>query len=1221
MGVACGRCGTTGCDAALVGQVRCVEPAAGCAAAAVCGNGSVEAGESCDDGNLVTEACNYGQQSCSVCGAACQSLAGATSYCGDRVLVADEECDDGDAIETNGCTTLCRCGTGFHAESGFCRSDVRPCLLPHATQASERWNGATYADCTASRCDAGYAVGAGRCLQDTPQPLGAACTDNSECDSGSCSTSPDGAANDRCAPAGMNYVPAGTFTMGSPTAELGRDLDEAEHLVTLTRAFFVDQTETTQTRWMGVSGGVNGSYFQDTTCVDGTCPPNVNANPDGPADQVDWYAAMGYANARSTAEALPLCYELLGCTDPANGWKDGLHEGCTGANAVGAGCLGYRLPSEAEWEFAARGGIAAATYGGDLLTTAGCATLTGAGRLPAATPLDALAAYACNAGNRSMAVRSGVANGYGLYDMLGNVWEWTSERYGPEFTGITDPATVPINTSVVNRGGSWYNSAASVRAAYRNAFEPATRFANTGVRLVRSVVRSCSSAHATAATQIWTGSGYGSCVASACEPAYVLNAGVCLPGSLGVACANNAECATGYCATSAEGTINDRCAPSGMSFVPAGTFTMGSPAAELGRDPDETEHTVTLTRAFFVDQTETTQATWTALSGGQNPSEFQDTTCLDHACAPNLNTNPAGPAEVINWYAAMGYANARSAAEALPLCYELLGCSDPANGWRDGVHPGCTGAIAVGSGCSGYRLPSEAEWEYAARGGVAAATYGGELLTTDSCAMLSGARGFAAGTPLASLAVYACNGGNRSRAVRSGAANGYGLYDMLGNVWEWTSDRYGIPFSGVTDPAPLSGQPWSELGGYTQLWAVVRGGSWYSPAANARAAYRGAFDPAIRSSSVGVRLVRSITRSCSSAHATAATEAWTDSGYGSCVALACEGSYVLTAGACLPDNLGAACSVNADCAAGYCATGPDGTANDRCAPEGMNYIPAGTFTMGSPAGELGHQSSEAERLATISRPFLLGQTEVRQGQWKALSGGTNPAYFQNTICDGVTGCLGTENANDGGPVESLDWYAAVAFANARSKAEGLPACYTLAGCTDGESGWTDGSHAGCTGATFAGLDCTGYRLPTESEWEYAARAGTTTATYGGNLSSTTGCGTLSGTGSFAAGTALASLAWYDCNAAGRTQAVGGKTSNAFGLYDMLGNVWELTGDWYAADLSTVTDPTGPLTGMGRVVRGGSWGDAAASSRAANRFVFGPTNRHPSLGLRLARSVP
>jgi formylglycine-generating enzyme required for sulfatase activity len=147
-----------------------------------------------------------------------------------------------------------------------------------------------------------------------------------------------------------------------------------------------------------------------------------------------------------------------------------------------------------------------------------------------------------------------------------------------------------------------------------------------------------------------------------------------------------------------------------------------------------------------------------------------------------------------------------------------------------------------------------------------------------------------------------------------------------------------------------------------------------------------------------------------------------------------------------------------------------------------------------------------------------------------------------------------------------------------------------------------------------GLDCTGYRLPTESEWEYAARAGTTTATYAGDLSGTvTDCTTAQAN--------LDGIAWWCVNSGIRTNTAGVKAANAWGLHDMLGNVREWNWDWYDTYPDTVTDPLGAETSALRVVRGGSWSSASRFARSASRSFRAPSNRAYIDGLRLARSLP
>ncbi len=223
-------------------------------------------------------------------------------------------------------------------------------------------------------------------------------------------------------------------------------------------------------------------------------------------------------------------------------------------------------------------------------------------------------------------------------------------------------------------------------------------------------------------------------------------------------------------------------------------------------------------------------------------------------------------------------------------------------------------------------------------------------------------------------------------------------------------------------------------------------------------------------------------------------------------------------------------------------------------------IPAGSFMMGD-SSTWAREFEKPVHNVTITQSFLMGRTEVTQSQFTAVMG-YNPSYFEG------------ENL----PVERVSWNEAVAYCNALSEREGLTPCYSDTGIF-----------------TVCDWTADGYRLPTEAEWEYACRAGTTTNYY-------TGDETVMN--SVPLDPALDAAGWYSGNAGRSTHRVAGKKPNDFGLYDMHGNVWEWCWDWWSwtpYDTIPAIDPRGPWPSDGRVSRGGCFACPAIECRSSYRI--------------------
>ena len=378
--------------------------------------------------------------------------------------------------------------------------------------------------------------------------------------------------------------------------------------------------------------------------------------------------------------------------------------------------------------------------------------------------------------------------------------------------------------------------------------------------------------------------------------------------------------------------------------------------------------------------------------------------------------------------------------------------------------------------------------------------------------------------------------GDSIKAVGSYKPNAFGLYDMHGNVWEWCEDWYGdYPAGAVTDPkGPATGER-----------RVFRGGSFvfYVLSPPAHSSDRNFSTPTDGSDNLGFRLARTV-----DLNEDLDEDLYLDE----------DEDEVLVYD---PLNLSEEeekerasfiAEVEKQCRVRAKELGLPGVEEQELA-EGLNLemvlIPAGKFVMGSPKSEEGRSGTcdETQHEVTLTKPFYMGKYEVTQEQWEAVMG-NNPSE------------------TDKGPklpVTHVSWEDCQEF---------------IKKLNEKKNG--------------------GYRLPTEAEWEYGCRAGTTTAySYGDSLTKS------------------------DVNIEGDSiKAVGSYKPNSFGLYDIHGNVWEWCEDWYGDyPAGAVTDPKGPAKGEYRVLRGGSFFGDVSIARSSDRSGTSPSFRSITNGFRLART--
>jgi serine/threonine-protein kinase len=890
--------------------------------------------------------------------------------------------------------------------------------------------------------------------------------------------------------------------------------------------------------------------------------------------QEEWEAVIGQANNPS---------EFKGPKNPVENvsWDDCQIFLKRLNGKYGAAEGSCSLPTEAQWEYACRAGSTGGWCFGD-----------------SEAQLADYGWFDKNSEKKTHPVGQKKPNAWGLYDVHGNVWEWCADWHGQDYykaSPLSDPVGPSLGSLRMNRGGGWTDGAVHCRSADRVFLEPRGRRYFLGLRaslvLPDTAAERAKMSRATDAAQpsgVSTANkpSPAAAIPNPQSPIPPLATGSLIgadgkwklpPGAPPPAIApfdekkakEHQEGWAKHLGVSVEVTNSI-----GMKLllIPPGEFMMGSPKElieeELKRPDNDQwykerlpsggpQHRVRITRPFYLGTYLVTQQEYQRVMG-TNPSEFSATgKGKDKVTGQDTKQFPV---EMVSWD------------DAVEFCRKLSEMPEERSAGRT------------------YRLPSEARWEYACRAGNTG-RYGFSL----------GGKAVPKEHDENGLSDYGWFNGNSAEmphAVGGKRASAWGLYDMHGNVWEWCQDWYDKKYytnSPMDDPG---GPP----GGSDR---VDRGGSWYYPARRCRSAYRDHYGPGYRIGDLGFRVSLVLADTAvERAKMSRTTDAAQPSGVstankpspappapnprfsiplpavGSLVGA--DGKWKLSPGAPPP----AIAPFDEKKAKEHQAAWAKhlGVPLEITNSMGMKLvlIPPGEFMMGSPKElieeELGTHSegwytkylpSEGPRhRVRITRAFWLGAYDVTQEEYEWVMG-ANPSEF-SASGNGKDKVAGRDTKHH--PVEMVSWEDTTEF------------CVRLSDLREEKA---------------AGRR---YRLPTEAQWEYACRAGTTTRWYCGDDEA-----------------ALDECAWYHKNSGDMTQPVGQKRPNGWGLYDMHGNVWQWCADWHGADYyakSPADDPSGPPEGSHHANRGGSWRHPPWQCRSAIRHDL-PGSRHGSLGFRVS----